>query len=51
MGEQGTQCTTDNSYSYSSWHGKAVQPTREPEDHGITFERVMVLVYLLVLSD
>lgn len=25
MGEQGTQCTTDNSYSYSSWHGKAAK--------------------------
>jgi hypothetical protein len=24
-----------NSYSYSIWHGKAVQPTREPEAHGV----------------
>jgi hypothetical protein len=22
------------SYSYSVWHGKAVQPTRQPEAHG-----------------
>ena len=24
-----------HSYSYSIWHGKAVQPTREPEAHGV----------------
>jgi hypothetical protein len=28
-------CSGIHSYSYSIWHGKAVQPTREPEAHGV----------------
>ena len=30
-------CVSDGhySYSYSIWHGRAIQPTREPEAHGV----------------
>jgi hypothetical protein len=31
----GGVCCVSYSYSYSIWHGKAVQPTREPEAHGV----------------
>jgi hypothetical protein len=39
------------SYSYSIWHGKAVQPTREPEAHGVRMGAVNVVICQGVIAE